>query len=71
VNSAGPEPSVASGNLRLEREGGIDVDGKLTVAAFPCRVLKLYQYEDETLHLADGRLLLRGVDGSRTTTGRR
>lgn len=27
-------------------------------------ILNVYQYEDETLHFADGRLLLRGVNGS-------
>ncbi|MCO1658560.1 hypothetical protein [Pseudonocardia humida] len=27
-------------------------------------ILNVYQYEDETLHFAGGRLLLRGVNGS-------
>jgi hypothetical protein len=26
-------------------------------------ILNVYQYENETLHFADGRLLLRGVNG--------
>ncbi len=31
-------------------------------------ILNVYQYEDETLHFADGRLLLRGVNGSGKST---
>src|SRR5215218_5667365 len=31
-------------------------------------ILNVYQYEDETLHFADGRLLLRGVNGSSKST---
>ena len=31
-------------------------------------ILNVYQYEDETLHFAGGRLLLRGVNGSGKST---
>lgn len=31
-------------------------------------ILNVYQYEDETLHFADGRLLLSGVNGSGKST---
>src|SRR5829696_9905348 len=31
-------------------------------------ILNVYQYEDETLHFADGRLLLLGVNGSGKST---
>src|SRR3954463_7432374 len=31
-------------------------------------ILSVYQYEDETLHFAGGRLLLRGVNGSGKST---
>ena len=31
-------------------------------------ILNVYQYEDETLHFADGRLLLRGVNCSGKST---
>jgi uncharacterized protein (TIGR02680 family) len=31
-------------------------------------ILNVYQYEDETLHFAEGRLLLRGVNGSGKST---
>src|SRR5690348_18396816 len=31
-------------------------------------ILNVYQYEDETLHFAGGRLLLRGINGSGKST---
>ncbi len=60
------------GSLRqptTEREGG-NVTSTTAPRWRPSRagILNVYQYEDETLHFAGGRLLLRGVNGSGKST---
>jgi hypothetical protein len=69
VKSAAPELSLASGNVRPERgRGGVTSTTNARWRPFRAGILNVYQYEDEILHFAGGRLLLRGVNGSGKST---